>query len=231
MIPEIIYQDKNILVINKPSGFLVHGAPHMKLPHGPTLVDWLKKEFPQTTSVGDDPEYRPGIVHRLDKDTSGVMIIALNQGTFLFLKQCFKDRKIKKSYGAIVKGAMKETKGTIEAPIGVKAGTVKRTTHGGKDTKEAVTNYCVEKTFEKNGQVYTLVSVFPLTGRTHQIRVHLNSIHHPIVGDQMYGGKENARLAPRLMLHAFALEVPTQEGIKRFEAPLPDEFIDFMPRV
>lgn len=230
--PEIIYRDEHALVLCKPSGLLAHSAAHMKIPHGPTLTDWLKENYPQTKNVGDNPEYRPGIVHRLDKDTSGVMIVALDQEAFLFFKQCFKEREAKKTYLALVQGEVGQEVKTIDAPIGVKAGTVKRTTHGGKDQKEAITKYRGEKTFKKNGQAFSLVRVFPLTGRTHQIRVHMNSIHHPIVGDVMYGGKRNALLANRLMLHAASLEIPMVSGVKmKFEAPLPEAFVDFMGSV
>jgi len=230
--PTILYRDDEMLVIQKPSGLLVHSAPHMKIPHGPTLADWLREHFPQTMNVGDNPKYRPGIVHRLDKETSGVMLVALTQEAFLYFKKCFAQKEIQKTYKAIVIGELADITGSVDMPIGVKAGTTRRTTHGGKDIKEAHTLYEVDKVFKKDAETFSLLSVFPLTGRTHQIRVHLNSIHHPVAGDSMYGGKKNASLAPRLMLHAYAIEYTDRVGIaRRFQAPLPQEFIDFIGSV
>jgi len=229
LISTIIAQTDEYVVLNKPAGLLVHSAPHMKIPHGPTLVDWLKKSFPQTSVVGDDPTYRPGIVHRLDKDTSGVMVVALSQESFDNLKQQFAQREMHKEYRAIVQGVPADKKGTITLPIGVKAGTTKRTTHGGKDVKDAVTHYEVLKTIKKEGEAFADLTVSPQTGRTHQIRVHLNAIHHPIVGDQLYGGKTNAQCASRLMLHAWRLTLRDQKDVLHiYQAPIPGEFIDFL---
>lgn len=227
--PVIMYSDNELVVINKPAGLLVHSAAHMILPHGPTLTQWIVKNFPQTKAVGDNPVFRPGIVHRLDKETSGVMLIALTQEMFEYLKQCFKEGMVKKEYVAIVAGTLDKKEGSIDLPIGVKAGTTRRTTHGGKDIKQALTLYKQEQVVEKESGIFSVVRVFPQTGRTHQIRVHLNAINHPIIGDQMYGGKTNAGLAPRLMLHAHKLAV-SLPGNKRmtFEAPLPAPFVDFL---
>ncbi|MFA6135960.1 MAG: RluA family pseudouridine synthase [Candidatus Paceibacterota bacterium] len=228
---KIIYQDKNFVALNKPSGLLVHKAPYIKT-NELTLVDWLLENFPQVNKVGDDKEFRPGIVHRLDKETSGIMIAPLNQEYFDYLKSLFQRREIKKTYLAWVSGGFQEKKGTVSASIGIKKGTTKRTVHSSKMSKEAVTDYEVIKEVEKEGVKFSLVKVFPKTGRTHQIRVHLNYINHPVLGDKLYGGKKNSLLAPRLMLHALSLEFYDNNGTKLIFKSDPDrsflEGLDFV---
>jgi len=127
-----------LFVVNKPPGLLVHGTESRDAGDEKTLVKWLVKKHPEIARVGDNPAKRPGIVHRLDRDTSGVMVIAKNQDTFIHLKNLFKNRDIKKIYRAIVHGAMQEGTGVIEKPISIKPGTVRRTVHGGKMTKDAL---------------------------------------------------------------------------------------------
>src|ERR1700685_121466 len=128
MEPEIVYENKNFLAINKPSGLLVHRAKianHTSSAE-PTLVDWLLKHRPEIKNVGDDPAQRPGIVHRLDKDTSGIMLIPKTQEYFEYLKSLFQKHEIKKTYYAVVRGGLKEKEGTIDKPIGIRNGTLKR---------------------------------------------------------------------------------------------------------
>lgn len=222
---KIVFRDENLLVINKPAGLLVHSSEHQKTKEE-TLVDWLLKNFPGVKTVGDDPKYRPGIVHRLDKDTSGIMLVALNQKYFNYLKKLFQDKKISKTYLAIVKGGVKDSSGRIENPIGIKSGTTRRTVFSDKMSKEAITEYSVVERFEKEGHNFSLLKVRPLTGRTHQIRVHLNYIGYPVIGDKMYGGKTTAALAPRQMLHCFSMEFEVEPGkMVKFEADPPDDFI------
>lgn len=222
----IIYKDDNFVAINKPAGLLVHSSDYQKKKE-PTLVDWLLKNFPQVKKVGDDRIHRPGIVHRLDKDTSGIMIIPLNQDYFSYLKKLFQEKKIKKTYLAIVNGEVKEKTGIINKPIGIKSGTTKRTVFSDKMSKEAITEYKLIKTFEKGGKYFSLLEVFPLTGRTHQIRVHLNYIGHPVIGDKMYGGKTVTALAPRQMLHCYSMEFEIDPGkLIKLEAEPPDDFTD-----
>ncbi len=169
--------------------------------------------------------YRPGIVHRLDKDTSGIMLIPLTQEYFSYLKKLFQEKKIKKTYLAIVKGEVKGKTGIIDKPIGIKSGTTRRTVFSDKMSKEAVTEYKLIKNFEKDGQELSLLEVYPLTGRTHQIRVHLNYIGHPVIGDKMYGGKTVAALAPRQMLHCYSMEFDMEPGKSiKLEAEPPDDF-------
>ncbi len=224
----LIYKGGDFICISKPSGLLVHSAPHMKRNNEPTLVDWLIENFPSVKDVGDDTDYRPGIIHRLDKETSGIMIVPLNQEMFVFMKKLFSEHKIKKTYKAIVQGDIKE-EGRIDVPIGIKSGTVKRTLFSGKMSKDAITDFKKEYSFEKNKELFSLVSVMPKTGRTHQIRVHMNSIHHPVIGDPLYGGKKNKKLAERLMLHAFSLEFEDTKGRNVYlESSLPKDFVSFL---
>lgn len=225
---EIVFQNKDFLVLNKPAGLLVHGAPYFKEKQ-PTLVDWLVKNFPQVKKVGDDPIWRPGIVHRLDKETSGALLVCLHQESFDYFKNLFAQRQIKKTYLAVVRGQLKNKTGVINLPLGIKKGTTKRTIFSSKMTKEAITEYKVLKEFKKGEEWFSLLEIMPLTGRTHQIRVHLNFLNHPVVGDKIYGGKKNASLASRLMLHAFSLEFSDWHNQRyKIEAPLPDDFSSFL---
>lgn len=208
---------------------LVHFGPHMKETGGPAVTQWLSKAFPQTAIVGDDPSYRPGIVHRLDRETSGVLLIALKQPYFLYLKSLFQTHAITKTYYALVAGKPVYKKGIIDRPIGIKSGTTKRTIHSTKMAKEAITEYECENTFTKDGFEYSLIRVVPKTGRTHQIRVHLASLGCPVLGDKLYGGRSNASRASRHMLHCFSMEFDVKKGEKiKIEAPFPDDFKTFL---
>ena len=207
--PEVIYEDENFLAVNKPAGLLVHEARIVKHEtREQTLVGWLLKNYPEVRKVGDDPSTRPGIVHRLDRETSGVMIVARNQKYFTYLKSLFQKHEIKKVYLALVYGRMKDRGGIINKPISIKSGTVKRTAFLGKMTKEAVTDYRVEKLFEN----FSLLRVMPKTGRTHQIRVHLASVGHPVVNDHLYAWSKPRIGGGRLMLHALSLEFVEARG-------------------
>ena len=246
--PQIIYEDQNFLAVNKPSGMLTHAAQtnadktrtDAELE---TLVDWLFKKYPEIKGVGDpltssgQVNLRPGIVHRLDKDTSGVMLVAKTQGYFEYLKQLFQEHKIKKTYIALVYGVPKEKKGVINKPIALKPGTTKRSVFGGKMEKEAVTEYEQVKGFrlkvlggkkKKEIEIFidaSLLRVWPKTGRTHQIRVHLASIGCPVLNDAIYASKKEKIGTGRLMLHALSLEFTSKEGKKIFiESALPEEF-------
>ncbi len=224
--PSIVYEDKRFVLVDKPAGMIVHHAkvagPGARENGEPALTDWLVKRYPELKHVGDEPELRPGIVHRLDKETSGIMIIPRDQEYFLYLKKLFQAREIKKTYLALVSGHPKLRSGTIDAPIGIRTGSIKRSIHSGKMAKLAVTDYRVLR--ELPGNV-ALLEVQPRTGRTHQIRVHLASIGHPVVGDRLYGPKRPIGGAPRLMLHAMALEFTAEDGKRlRFEAEPPRDF-------
>jgi 23S rRNA pseudouridine1911/1915/1917 synthase len=219
--PQIIYEDDDFLFINKPAGLLVHPANKFKKNEF-SLVHWLIKKYPEIKNVGEN-SLRPGIVHRLDKDTSGVMVIAKNQKSFIFLKKLFKNHQIKKTYIALVCGIPKKKEDIINMPIGLKSGTTKRTIYSQKLKKEAITYYKVLKVFKsKDGKNYSLLKVIPYTGRTHQIRVHLKYIGNCICGDNLYGKKDNFN---RLMLHSFSLEF-SKNKVKRLkiEAGLGKDF-------
>lgn len=238
--PRVLYEEKDFAVVCKPAGMLVHAAHARHTPRADakmyadergekekTLAEWLEEKYPEVSVVGDDPETRPGIVHRLDRDTSGVMLVARTQAAFEYFKSLFQERKIKKVYLALAWGKLTPKEGTIDAPIRLKEGTTKRTVYKGKVTKEAVTHYRVVKYVlceEKNGNnCVSLVEVRPLTGRTHQIRVHLASLGHPIVGDRVYG--KSKKQDTRLMLHALSLEFTTPSGKRiKVEAEPPEEF-------
>ncbi|MDP2598651.1 MAG: RluA family pseudouridine synthase [Candidatus Liptonbacteria bacterium] len=241
--PQIVYEDKDFLAINKPAGLQVHEARVTKhgtrdIEHEKTLVDWLLEKYPEIKTVGDDPAIRPGIVHRLDKETSGIMLVARTQRYFEYLKSLFQGRQIKKKYLAMVYGAVEPKTSVIDKPIGIKTGTLKRSVHSTKMVKEAVTEYRVVKIFDirhsnLEAQNFSLVEVKPKTGRTHQIRVHLASIGHPIVGDRLYGPRKQVHdsrfMVHRLMLHALSLEFTAEDGRRmKFEAEPPEEFVEVL---
>ena len=222
--PDIIYEDKNQLVINKPAGLLVHKSPHTKLGTF-CLTDWLVKKYPKIKKVGDEPVFRPGIVHRLDKETSGILIVAKTQDAFEFLKKQFKERNVKKEYLALVCGNLKKDEGVIDLPIGKSRKDFRRFMAGNRARgvlREAITEYRVLKRFKG----HTLVEVYPKTGRTHQIRVHMKAIGHPIVCDTIYAhrGAECPFGLTRHFLHAKSLELALFESGKiKIEADLPDD--------
>lgn len=224
---DIIYQDKDIIVINKPAGLQIH--PSYKKETG-TLVNGLLHHFPEIRNVHDETKdawMRPGIVHRLDRDTSGVMVIAKNKISFLELKEIFKDRTLKKSYWAIVwkKFNHAEKSGVINKPL-ARAINYKKQVIAGKKTKtkirEAITEYKVIEEWAD----YSLVEVTPRTGRMHQIRVHFSSIGHPLVGDEKYKLKNirPSKHFPRHMLHAKSLDFSLFGQNYHFEVQLPEDF-------
>ena len=221
--PSVIYEDKNFLAVNKPAGYLTHRVGQGKEAGAPALSDWLLRRYPEIKNIGDEPDLRPGIVHRLDKDTSGVILVPRTQKYFSYLKSLFQSRAVKKTYLALV-CCVSERPGKIEAVIGIKSGTIKREVGGKKMQKPAVTEYKVKNTYENEaGERFALLEVRPLTGRTHQIRVHLKHIGHPIVGDPIYGRRKEEQ--KQLMLHAYALEFESEPGrALRIEAEPPEDF-------
>lgn len=223
--PKVVYEDQDLVAIVKPAGLLVHPVKALGRIEE-TLVDWLIDKYPEIKEVGDDPQIRPGIVHRLDKDTSGIMVVAKNQKTFGYLKSLFKDHKIIKKYTTIVYGLMKLGGGVVDRPIGIKTGSIKRTVFSTKMAKEAITKYEVLKNLKAYGNDFSFLEVWPLTGRTHQIRVHLALIGHPVAGDKIYGLAKLKIFNPgRLMLHASSLEFIKSDGYKlKLEVDLPEDF-------
>lgn len=223
-----VYEDNNLLVINKPAGLIVH--PKNATDEQESVVTWLMKEYPGIENVGEPfiasgtESIRAGIVHRLDKDTSGLLVVAKNNDAFYYLKSLFQTRKIQKHYYALVYGRPKEGSGVIDAPMG-RIGLKRTIKLDGKklvDSKPAITEYSIVKGFEK----YALLDVSPKTGRTHQIRVHLQSIGCPIVGDPVYGPKgwQKPEGLNRLFLHAYQLSFTTPDGKSLvLEADLPED--------
>jgi 23S rRNA pseudouridine1911/1915/1917 synthase len=220
---DIIHSDEEIVVINKPSGMVVHpGAGTI----GPTLVHGLLHHFPGLRSLG--PEQRPGIVHRLDKDTSGILVAALTPGSYWELQRQFKARVVKKEYLALVWGRM-PSEGEIDFPIGRHVKHGQRISVKTKKPRAALTRYRLEKVFEK----FSLVRLRPVTGRTHQLRVHLAALGHPVVGDPRYGGKKRKSLCPRLFLHAerIAFNHPASGENVEYSAPLPSDLSGFLKKL
>ncbi len=242
--PKIIYEDKRFLAVDKPAGLLVHRvaiSAKQKAQREETLVDWLLKKYPELKTVGDDPTTRPGIVHRLDRDTSGIMLIPRNQEYFLYLKSLFSEHKVIKKYLALVWGRVMPEAGVVDRPIGILSGSVKRSLHSTKMQKEAITAYRVKKYLAVLHEATTLVELIPKTGRTHQLRIHLASLGHPIVGDMLYGKKVNLRLKKqaehqglktfpaRQLLHAESLEFSPEPGTHlTLGAELPNDFVSML---
>jgi 23S rRNA pseudouridine1911/1915/1917 synthase len=205
---EIIYQDQDIAVVNKPKGMVVHPA------HGNwdgTMVNALLYHIKDLSGING--EIRPGIVHRLDKDTSGVMVVAKNDQAHRNLAEQIKEHTIKREYQALVHGMIKENLGSIEAPIG-RSRTDRKKMAVIADGKLALSRYRVLERFQN----YTLVQVTLLTGRTHQIRVHFSYIKHPVVGDPVYGPAKHHLGMESQALHAFRLG---------FDHPRTGEYMEF----
>ncbi len=214
---EIIAQTSDYIVVNKPSGLIVH--PSKIHPQHDTLVDAVIAQFPEVKKVGDDPS-RPGIIHRLDKDASGVMVIARNQDSFEDLKRQFKTRIVYKEYLILAYGAPQPLEGTIHTPI---ARSVRHHTKfaakSNDSGKEAITEYW---TIASSPQ-FSLIRVHPWTGRTHQIRVHFHSKGNSLVGDAIYRLKKGKLVASaRLMLHARQLSFTDLKGVKQDYTCNPD---------
>ena len=210
----IIYQDDNVLVINKPAG----------------LLSMAKGEYTKEATLEDYGL----LVHRLDRDTSGVVILAKNEAAQTMLRKQFQDRKAHKIYYAIVHGKPKLDHALIDLPIerNLKRPTTFQVAPNGKPSQ---TEYTVKWTGEKDGQELSLIELKPFTGRTHQLRVHLKYIGCPILGDKVYGDEAKDKAAPRLFLHAKELEItipgPETGERKTFEAPLPSEFYAIIPDI
>lgn len=225
----ILYEDKDILAVNKPAGIIVHPNGKSK---GPFLTDWILENYPRTKNVGESLEtkeygiiQRPGIVHRLDRDTSGVILIAKTKVGYECLKEQFKDRKISKKYLAFVYGEMKEQHGIINRPIGRSPKDFRRwsATRGARgEMREAETWYT--RLAHRIG--YSFVEIEPRTGRTHQIRVHFKAINHPIISDSLYSPDKLSALGfKRNALHAYSINFTNCLGKKILvKAPMPTDF-------
>ncbi len=221
--PKIIFEDGDILVVSKPAGLEV--SSEIKKDE-PTLVDWLVKKYPSIAKVGPDPA-RPGIVHRLDKNASGLLLVAKTEAAFENLTKQFKGRTIKKEYTVLVHGEVGKDEGTIDFPIArAKSGRFAALPLGSESGRMAVTEYEVIERFKN----FTLLKVRIKTGRTHQIRVHFFALGYPVVGDKLYGLKKiKTPLLPRLFLHASYLSFKNLAGEQvEFRSDLPDELKNFL---
>jgi len=235
---KIIYEDSDVLVVDKPAGIVVfeEGTAFAKstASQGKTLIDYLIEKYPELKNAGETPRY--GIVHRLDKDTSGILLVAKSQEALIFLQKQFKNREVEKKYTALATGAVKEDKGIIHTLIGrAKGDPRKQAAHslqynGKTGLREAITDYKVLERFENPSTSlrasYTLLEVQIKTGRKHQIRCHLAYIRHPIAGDKVYGFKDSPVLQgqERQFLHASYLKITLPSGkIKEFTSELPEE--------
>ena len=223
MEPKIIYEDQALLVVDKPSGWIVNEADTTT--SQPVLQTWLKSlDYPLAKSR----EERSGIVHRLDKETSGVLLVAKTKEAFESLQEQFKSRMVQKTYTALVHGRVEPSEGEIEVPVGRLPWRRDRfgVLPGGRESK---TSYKLEGYYQREAQKYSLIKAFPKTGRTHQIRVHLKYIKHPVVGDEFYAGRKTARQerkwCPRLFLHASEIKFvhPKDGRSLSFESSLPSD--------
>ncbi|MFP4514828.1 MAG: RluA family pseudouridine synthase [Parcubacteria group bacterium] len=200
---EVIKKTRNYVVINKPAGLLVHASPGS---NEKTLSDYLVEKYPKIKKVGEDSN-RYGIVHRLDKEVSGLMVVALKQKAYLHLKEQFQNRRVEKHYKALVCGHMPESSGTISFPIkrsnkGYKMAAVPKTyednneVRDGEKLREAITHYQTEKTYTN----FSLLNLQIETGRTHQIRVHCLALNAPLAGDNLYSTKNSLKVSKKLNL-------------------------------
>lgn len=235
--PVIIHENNHYLIISKPAGLIVHGDGRTQ---EPTVVDWLLEEYPEIVGIGEDWENdqgivipRPGIVHRLDRDTSGVMVIAKTQEMFDHLKDQFKNHQVKKEYLAYAYGWIKNDTGIIDVPIGKSRSNFRMwsASRGARgQMREAITEYEVLERFEdeKKNQ-YSYVLFQPQTGRTHQIRVHAKYLNHPLVADALYAGKNMKKGDlgfARQALHAHTIRFKDLEGNEgSYTAELPEDFL------
>lgn len=221
---EVVYEDSDIIVVNKPKGLVVHPANGN---WDGTLVNAIMAICKDSLS-GIGGEVRPGIVHRLDKDTSGLLIIAKNDKAHINMSNEIKNRKVKKVYIALVRGIVAENEATINMPIG-RSNKDRKKMAVVKNGKEAITHFKVIKRFDK----YTLLEVKIDTGRTHQIRVHLSEIGHPVVGDEIYSNGKNEFGVHGQLLHAKRLDFkhPITGKDMHLEAELPEEFKNVLKKL
>ena len=224
---DIIYEDDNVIVLNKAQGVVVHPACGN---FQGTLVNGLLEHVSDLDEEFEDEVVRPGIVHRLDKDTSGVIIIAKNAQTHEFLSKQFRDKITRKTYVAIVRGRLPKKYDIIDTyMVRDRQNRKKFTVPAGQKGKQAITEYQVEREYEK----YTLCRLFPHTGRTHQLRVHMQFLNNPILGDPVYSRKDGRFPDATLMLHAESLEIfiPGVEEKMKFCAPVPQRFRDILEQL
>lgn len=224
--PTIVAEDDGVLVLDKPAGLVVHPADGVR---EPTLVDWLLATRPEVRGVGEDPQ-RPGIVHRLDREASGLMVVAKTQAAYDFLKRAFQEHRVEKHYTALVHGIVQQDTGVIRFPIQRSAISGRMSARPvGDEGREAETHFTVLERLPP----FSLLDVETKTGRTHQIRVHLHALGHPVAGDPLYRPKKpgTRKVPPRLFLHASRLRLPHPDGGEGvYERPLADDLRVFLER-
>ena len=222
---KILYEDKNLLAIDKPAGITVFPE---KLTTEKTLIDYLLENFPNLKNVGKPPRY--GIIHRLDKETSGILLVAKNDKSLEFFQKQFKERKVVKKYLALVVGNLKIKEGKIETLIGRSPKDRRKQKvyllgePKSKGKREAITFYRLLKRFKN----YDLIEIETKTGRKHQIRTHLSYLGHPVAGDKLYGFKnqKNPKNLNRLFLHSHYLKIKLPNGKeKEFKSGLPKDLV------
>ena len=223
MNPEVLYEDEYIVAISKPAGLVVHSG----VGTGETLVDWVLEHYPDMREVGETGDVvRPGIVHRLDKETSGVMVLARQQHVFDTLKKHFQKGKVEKEYHAFVYGCPSSLRGTVSLPLGKSRTDFRRyaTRNTRGEMREARTEYVVAGSCRES---VSFMRFYPKTGRTHQIRAHAQSLYTPIVGDSLYASSRKPVLGfSRLALHArrISLSVHYYPDTLHITVPYPDDF-------
>lgn len=214
----IVYEDEDVIIINKPAGILTHSKGAVNLE--PTVASFIKPKVHGLSLDGN----RAGIVHRLDRATSGLIITAKNEKALKFLQRQFAKRRVNKLYLAVIDGELSPAQAIIDVPI-ERNPRRQQTFRVGRQGRPAQTQYTTLKTLSRNGANYSLLELRPLTGRTHQLRVHMAYLGHPIVGDPVYG-KEGG---PSMLLHAASLELVLPSGqMKKFKVEPPPEFLEFI---
>jgi 23S rRNA pseudouridine1911/1915/1917 synthase len=223
----IVFEDEELLVIAKPFGVQMHPGGNDTTE---TVANWIAAARPSMAMVGGDP-FRPGIVHRLDRNTSGVVVLAKSDESCGILQELFRERKTEKIYLALVVGHVVEETGSIDFPLAQRTGTLQRQAIKDQvafkgETKEALTEYRLKERYVEND----LLEIFPKTGRTHQIRIHLAAIGHPVLGDNLYGGRRMRKegMPKRQLLHAVRITFPYKGRELSFAAPMPSDFTDFL---
>lgn len=229
--PNIIYEDESLLVLDKPSGWIVNEAQTTR--DQPVLQSWLReKDYPLAKSR----EERSGIVHRLDKGTSGILIVGKTESAFGNLQRQFKERKVEKIYTALVHGKVEPKGGEVEVPVGRLPWRRDRfgVLPGGRASK---TSYSVIGYYQKENETFSLVEARPKTGRTHQIRIHFKYLGHPVVSDEFYAGRKTARKdrtwCPRLFLHASQIKFihPVSDKSMEFHSELPGNLKEILSKL
>jgi len=232
---KILFEDEDLAVLDKPAGIVVNRAVSVK---EETVQDFVDKNFGLKATAGDSSDFlsRSGVVHRLDKDTSGVLIVAKNSASFILLQSLFKERKISKKYKALVHGKVIPDRGEIKAPVGRLPWNRERfgiLSEG----KEAQTSYHVLSFYEYERDNFSLLEASPYTGRTHQIRIHLKYIGHSIVSDKFYAGRKTYRkdltFCPRLFLHASNLmfKHPFRDKNIEIESVFPEDLLEVLTKM